>query len=156
MPSPYAPLPNPRYAPEEVQRELNHAFELNSDDDDDGGQDSSERTPLTRFHLPRSDLHHRPLLDGAAFPEPLPTRQTGTSIPGGYDFECDYDYGSPPRPLRARARAPQRHRQIQRAPPDVPRAHRAAVATTVPLAADGRRAPAPALRPRASGGGTRV
>ena len=85
----YAALPNPRYAPEEAQRELDDAF-----DSDDEGQDASERTPLTRTALPpRSDSHRHPPLD-ADFPEPAPT-------PGGYDFERDYDYpppGSPPGP----------------------------------------------------------
>ena len=91
---------------EEVQRELNDTFKFNSDDDNDEGQDLSERPPLTHSYLPpRSDLHHHPPLDGAAFPEPLPaTPQTGTSVPGGYNFERDYDSfdyplpGSPPSP----------------------------------------------------------
>ena len=92
MPSPYAPLPTPRYAPDEAQRELDDAF-----DSDDEGQDSSERTPLTR-PPPRSDSHYHPPLD-ADFPEAIPT--PATSVPGGYDFERDYDYpppGSPPGP----------------------------------------------------------
>ncbi|KAI0705783.1 hypothetical protein C8T65DRAFT_652713 [Cerioporus squamosus] len=92
MPTPYAPLPNPRYAAEDAQRELDDAF-----DSDDEGQDSSESTPLTRALPPRSDSHYHPPLDGE-FPEPIPTPQ---SVPGGYDFERDYDYpppGSPPGP----------------------------------------------------------
>ena len=92
MPTPYAPLPNPRYAAEDAQRELDDAF-----DSDDEGQDSSESTPLTRALPPRSDSHYHPPLD-TEFPEPIPTPQ---SVPGGYDFERDYDYpppGSPPGP----------------------------------------------------------
>ncbi len=92
MPPSYAPLPGPRYAPEEAQRELDDAF-----DSEDEGQDSSERTPLTRALPPRLDSHQHPPLDGD-FPEAIPTPQT---VPGGYDFERDYDYpppGSPPGP----------------------------------------------------------
>ena len=86
----YAPLPGPRYAPEDAQRELDDAFD---DDDDDEGQDSSESTPLNRrAPPPRSDSHYHPPLDGE-FPEVLPTPQT---VPGGYDFERDYDYDYPP------------------------------------------------------------
>ncbi|RPD61211.1 hypothetical protein L226DRAFT_508031 [Lentinus tigrinus ALCF2SS1-7] len=92
MPTPYAPLPNSRYAAEDAQRELDDAF-----DSEDEGQDSSESTPLTRALPPRSDSHYHPPLDGE-FLEPIPTPQ---SVPGGYDFERDYDYpppGSPPGP----------------------------------------------------------
>ncbi|KAH9945320.1 uncharacterized protein BXZ73DRAFT_38449 [Epithele typhae] len=93
MPPAYAPVPNPRYAPEDAQRELDDAF-----DSDDEGQDSSERTPLTRSLPPRSDSHYHPALDSDELPEVLSTSQTA---PGGYDFERDYDYpppGSPPGP----------------------------------------------------------
>ncbi|KAI1797255.1 hypothetical protein LXA43DRAFT_404001 [Ganoderma leucocontextum] len=100
MPTSYAPLPNPRYAPEDAQRELEDAF-----DSDDEGHDSSEHTPLTRTTQtarmlpPRTDSHHAPL--DADFPSPLPTPQTVP--PGTYDFERDRDYdypppGSPPSP----------------------------------------------------------
>ncbi|EIW57424.1 uncharacterized protein TRAVEDRAFT_169191 [Trametes versicolor FP-101664 SS1] len=98
MPTPYAPLAGPRYAPEAAQRELDDAF-----DSEDEGQDSSESTPLTRSLPPRTASHaHPPLDEDDAFPSPAPTPQTA---PGGYDFERDYDYdyarpppGSPPGP----------------------------------------------------------
>ncbi|KAI0368702.1 hypothetical protein BV20DRAFT_969096 [Pilatotrama ljubarskyi] len=97
MPTPYAPLAGPRYAPEAAQRELDDAF-----DSEDEGQDPSESTPLTHTLPPRTDSHAHPPLD-ADFPSPAPT--TPPSAPGGYDFERDYDYdyarpppGSPPGP----------------------------------------------------------
>lgn len=100
MPASYAPLPNPRYAPEDAQRELDDAF-----DSDDEGHDASEHTPLApttqtvRVLPPRTASHHAPL--DADFPSPLPTPQTVP--PGTYDFERDRDYdypppGSPPSP----------------------------------------------------------
>ncbi|PIL35706.1 transporter [Ganoderma sinense ZZ0214-1] len=93
MPPSYAPLPNPRYAPEDAQRELEDAF-----DSDDEGHDASENTPLAhttqtaRMPPPRADSHHAPL--DADFPSPLPTPQTVP--PGTYDFERDRDYDYPP------------------------------------------------------------
>ncbi|TBU32618.1 hypothetical protein BD311DRAFT_714456 [Dichomitus squalens] len=96
MPTSYAPLPNPRYAPEDAQRELEDAF-----DSDDEGQDTFEHTPLTsrsttaqtaRALPPRSDSHYAPL--DADFPSPIPTPQTVP--PGAYDFERDRDYDHPP------------------------------------------------------------
>lgn len=100
MPPSYAPLPNPRYAPQDAQRELEDAF-----DSDDEGHDASENTPLApttqmaRMPPPRTESHYAPL-DGD-FPSPLPTPQTVP--PGTYDFERDRDYdypppGSPPSP----------------------------------------------------------
>ena len=97
MPSSYAPLPNPRYAPEDAQRELDEAF----DESDDEGQDASEHTPLARAMpqaaraLPaRGDSHYAPL--DADFPSPIPTPQTVALTPSAYDFERDRDYDYPP------------------------------------------------------------
>lgn len=96
MPVPYAPLVNPRYAPEAAQRELEDAF-----DSEDEGQDSSESTPLTRSLPPRTDSHTHPPLDADhAFPSPAPTTTPNTAASGVYDFEreydTDYDYARPP------------------------------------------------------------
>ena len=96
MPAPYAPLVNPRYAPEAAQRELEDAF-----DSEDEGQDSSESTPLTRSLPPRTDSHVHPPLDADhAFPSPAPTTTPNTAASGVYDFEreydTDYDYARPP------------------------------------------------------------
>ncbi|KAF9532522.1 hypothetical protein CPB83DRAFT_846923 [Crepidotus variabilis] len=85
MPAGYAPLPNPRSAPD-AEREMEDAFDLNDEDD----QADTEETPLTR----RTAEHPQP--------ETSSTRQETTALSGGaYDFEREYDLpppGSPPRP----------------------------------------------------------
>ncbi|OCH94421.1 hypothetical protein OBBRIDRAFT_722814 [Obba rivulosa] len=77
MPAGYAPLPNPRSAPE-AERELEAAF------DSDHDESSPLASPHSRAHV------------AAEVGTPLTV-----SIPGAYDFERDYDHpppGSPPGP----------------------------------------------------------
>ncbi|EMD31352.1 hypothetical protein CERSUDRAFT_22814, partial [Gelatoporia subvermispora B] len=77
MPTGYAPLPNPRFAPE-AERELEAAFDLDHD------ESSPVASPRSSSHLTAED--DAPLT---------------ISIPGAYDFERDYDHpppGSPPGP----------------------------------------------------------
>ena len=80
----YAPLLNPRSAPD-AERELEDAFDL---DDEDEGHAANESTRLTsNITLPQ--------------PEEPSAKPETTSIPGAYDFEREYDFpppGSPPRP----------------------------------------------------------
>jgi len=79
----YAPLANPRSAPD-AEREMEDAFDL---DDDNDEQAAHESTRLT------SNIH-------PSQPEPSSRAET-SAIPGGYDFEREYDFpppGSPPRP----------------------------------------------------------
>jgi len=79
----YAPLLNPRSAPD-AERELEEAFDL---DDEDEGHVVNESTRLT---------------SNIAVPQPQEaSRPETTAIPGAYDFEREYDFpppGSPPRP----------------------------------------------------------
>lgn len=78
----YAPLLNPRSAPD-AERELEDAFDL---DDEDEGHHANESTRLTSV-VPR--------------PQEASSRPETTAIPGAYDFEREYDFpppGSPPRP----------------------------------------------------------
>lgn len=72
----YAPLPNPRSAPD-AERELDDAFESDNDDDQTAHMES---TPFTRSYTSSQR---------GAVPPPL-------TIPGAYDFEHDYDYDYPP------------------------------------------------------------
>ncbi|TFK40279.1 hypothetical protein BDQ12DRAFT_628147 [Crucibulum laeve] len=78
----YAPLPNPRSAPD-AQREMEDAFE--SDNEDDGHNDH-ESTPLNLTAHSRTHSQAR-----------------AQEVPGAYDFEREYEYdfpppGSPPAP----------------------------------------------------------
>ncbi|KIM39792.1 hypothetical protein M413DRAFT_446718 [Hebeloma cylindrosporum] len=76
----YAPLLNPRSAPD-AERELEDAFDL---DDEDEGHHANESTRLTSV-VPR--------------PQEASSRPETTAIPGAYDFEREYDFpppGSPP------------------------------------------------------------
>lgn len=80
----YAPLPNPRSAPEDTEREMHEAFQLDEDEEDN----HTESTPLTHG----VSQAERP--------------QISISTPAAYDFERDYDYdvpppGSPPDPSAA-------------------------------------------------------
>lgn len=80
MPARYAPVPNPRSAPD-YERELDDAFES------DNEEDHTESTPLT--HSNNNNIHSEGVVSA------------NTSPPGAYDFERDYDYpppGSPPGP----------------------------------------------------------
>ncbi|KAF8968171.1 hypothetical protein BDZ97DRAFT_1655517 [Flammula alnicola] len=79
----YAPLSNPRSAPD-AQREMEEAFDL---DDDNDAHTAHESTPLTNNVI-------------SPHPEPS-SRQETSAIPGVYDFEREYDFpppGSPPPP----------------------------------------------------------
>ena len=82
MPSGYAPLSNPRSAPD-ADREMEDAFDLDDEHDDDGHNDH-ESTPLT--HNVREEIS---------------SKQDTSALPGVYDFEREYDFpppGSPPKP----------------------------------------------------------
>ncbi|KAJ3514592.1 hypothetical protein NLJ89_g2293 [Agrocybe chaxingu] len=82
----YAPLANPRSAPD-AEREMQDAFDLDDEHDDQDGHGAHESTPLT------NNVH-------SSEPESSLNKET-TAIPGTYDFEREYDFpppGSPPSP----------------------------------------------------------
>jgi hypothetical protein len=110
MPARYAALPNPHNEPDNVEDEMEAAFE-GSDDEEAPfvdahdrrsiSSDDDERHPLrsgssvnTQSYHPLSQVHSR-----------AASQADGTAAPGVYDFEnLDYDYpppGSPPRRDRA-------------------------------------------------------
>ncbi|CAA7267116.1 unnamed protein product [Cyclocybe aegerita] len=81
----YAPLANPRSAPD-AEREMQDAFDLDDEHDDQEGHGAHESTPLTNVR--------------SSQPESSSNTET-TAIPGTYDFEREYDFpppGSPPSP----------------------------------------------------------
>jgi len=84
MPGRYAPLPNPRSAPD-AEREMEDAFDLH----DEHEQADHESAPLTNNNGIQSSMsEHTPEVETSA-------------IPGAYDFEREYDFpppGSPPGP----------------------------------------------------------
>ncbi|EPQ54355.1 hypothetical protein GLOTRDRAFT_111649 [Gloeophyllum trabeum ATCC 11539] len=85
MPGGYAPLPNPRSAPD-MEREMDEAFESDGEEE----QQVSERRPLTAGYN-HHDSHNSEDNSNVVL-----------NAPGGYDFERDYDFpppGSPPPPV---------------------------------------------------------
>ncbi|KAF8907374.1 hypothetical protein CPB84DRAFT_1725737 [Gymnopilus junonius] len=85
MPGRYAPLPNPRSAPD-AEREMEDAFDLNDEHEEHADHETAPLTNSNGIHSSRS--------------EHMPGVET-TAIPGVYDFEREYDFpppGSPPRP----------------------------------------------------------
>ncbi|PPQ67470.1 hypothetical protein CVT25_006011 [Psilocybe cyanescens] len=80
----YAPLANPRSAPD-AEREMEDAFGL--DDDENDEHTAHESTRLT------NDVEFSRI--------ETPSKTETSAIPAGYDFEREYDFpppGSPPRP----------------------------------------------------------
>lgn len=73
-PAQYAPLPNPRSAPDDADRELDEAF--GSDYDETDEQAHTESTPFISTTERRQPV--------------------SITTPGTYDFERDYDYTQPP------------------------------------------------------------
>lgn len=88
MPARYLPLSNPRSAPD-AGREMEDAFDLDNDDEQDAHV-AHESTPLTHNNSSPTTTPH----DSSS-------RTETTALPGGYDFEREYDFpppGSPPAP----------------------------------------------------------
>ena len=73
-PAQYAPLPNPRSAPDDADRELDEAFGSEYDETDETTH--TESTPFISTTERRQPLT--------------------VATPGTYDFERDYDYTQPP------------------------------------------------------------
>ncbi|KAH9481429.1 Metal homeostatis protein BSD2 [Psilocybe cubensis] len=83
----YAPLANPRSAPD-AEREMEDAFDL--DDDENDEETAHESTRLTNDNV-----------DAEASRVESTSKVETSAIPGTYDFEREYDFpppGSPPRP----------------------------------------------------------